>query len=65
MISQYNWTNFNNYMYIERATELFHSVFNSFYNECVPKRLPPMLNGPPWFTSLKQTLIKRTKSDQM
>jgi len=36
MISQYNWTNLFNCLDIESATELFYSVLNTFFCECVP-----------------------------
>jgi len=43
MISQYN-------LDVESATELFYSVLNSFFCECVP------LDRPPWFTNQLQRL---------
>jgi len=51
MISQYYWTDLYNCMDIKRATELFDIVFNTFFNKCVPDRLPSKLSRPPWFTN--------------
>jgi len=50
LISQYNWTNLYNCLDIESATELFNSVLNSFFFECVPDSFPPKIDRPPWFT---------------
>jgi len=52
MISQYNWTDLYNYMDIKSATELFYIVLNTFFNECVPDRLPSKLNK-------KQSFVNR------
>jgi len=51
MISQYNWKNVYNCLDIESATELFYSVLNFFFCECVPDSFPPKLDRPPLFTS--------------
>jgi len=56
MISQYNWTNLYNCLDIESATELFYSVLNSFFCECVPDSVPPRLDRSPWFTNQLQIL---------
>jgi len=50
-------------MDIESATELFYIVLNTFFNECVPDRLPSRLNRPPWFTNALQRLknLKKKK----
>jgi len=44
MISQYNWTNLYNSLDIKSATELFYSVRNSYFCECVSDSFPPKLN---------------------
>jgi len=41
---------------IESANELFYLVLSTFFNECVPDRLPSKLNRPPWFTNALQRL---------
>jgi len=56
MISENNWTNLYNCIDIESATELFYIVLNTFFNECVPDRLPSKLNEPLWFTNAFQRL---------
>jgi len=60
MISQYNWANLYNCWDIESATELFYSVLNSFFCECVPDSFPPKLGRPPWFTRELQRLRNLT-----
>jgi len=55
MISQYNWTELYNCMYIESA-EHFYIVLNTFFNECFPDRFPSKTNRPPWFTNALQRL---------
>jgi len=62
LISQNNWTDLYNCMDIESPTELFYIVLNTFFNECVPVRLPSRLNRPPWFTNALQRL-KNLKSN--
>jgi len=68
MISQYYWTNLYNCWDIESATELFYSVLNSFFCECVPNSFPPKLDRLLWFTNqlqrlrnLKTNLYKKDK----
>jgi len=55
LISQYNWTNLYNCLDIESATELFYSVLNFFFCECVPDSFPLELDRPPWFTKVAKT----------
>jgi len=50
LISQYYWTNLYNCLDIESATELFNSVLNSFFFECVPDSFPSKIDRPPCFT---------------
>jgi len=56
LISQYNWTNLYNCLDIESTTELFYSVLNSFFCECVPDSFPLTLDRPPWSTNQLQRL---------
>jgi len=56
LISQYNWTYLYNCLDIESATELFYSVLNSFFCECVPDSFPPKLDRHPWFSNQLQRL---------
>jgi len=45
-----------NIMISHCATELFYSVPNSFFCECVSDSFPPRLDRPPWFTNKLQGL---------
>jgi len=56
LISQYNWTNLYNCLDIESTTELFYSVLNSIFCECVPDSFPLTLDRPPWSTNQLQRL---------